>query len=106
MAINRPSAPLIMGVLTGLLAAVTVLPTAVALYVYYSDAERVFAERQSAAAAGASHRRARKARRFGAHPPPGSRQLLKVDSIYAQYQDGFIFLQRASMHPDAPRTGV
>ena len=51
MSSNRPSAPLILDILTGLLAAVTALPTAVALYVYYSDAERVLAERQAVAAA-------------------------------------------------------
>ena len=102
MAINRPSAPLIMGVLTGLLAAVTVLPTAVALYVYYSDAERVLAERQSAAAAavGASLIEER-VKRAGLEPtlPPGSRNLLKVNSIYAQSTDGLVFFSEGI---DAP----
>jgi signal transduction histidine kinase len=85
-----------MGILTGLLAAVTVLPTAIALYAYYSDAERVLAERQSvAAAAVASSLIEERVERAGleASLPPDIRQLLQVDAIYAQDAEGILFVQ-------------
>ena len=96
---NRPSAPLVLGILTGLLAAVTALPTAVALYVYYSDAERVLAERQAvAAAAVASSLIQERIERAGMKPslPPNSRRLLQVDALYALDENGRLFLSEGT----------
>ena len=75
--------------------------TAVALYVCYSDAERVLAERQSAAAAPLAQVSSKSVKRAGLDPtlPVGSRNLLKVDSIYAQRPDGTIFFAEGM---DAP----
>ena len=99
MTSNRPSAPLVLGILTGLLAAVTALPTAVALYVYYSDAERVLAERQAvAAAAVASSLIQERIDRAGMEPslPPNSRRLLQVDVIYALDEHGRVFISEGT----------
>lgn len=88
MSSNRPSAPLILGILTGLLAAVTALPTAVALYVYYSDAERVLAERQAVAAAAVASTLIQDSSGAAPSLPPNTRQLLQVDAIYALDKNG------------------
>ena len=91
-----------MGVLTGLLAAVTVLPTAVALYVYYSDAERVLAERQSTAAATVGLRMMQdRVKLTGMDPslPPGIRDVLNVDLLYAQDLAGNVFYQEGRETP-------
>ena len=96
-----------MGILTGLLAGLTVLPTAIALYAYYTAAERDLAARQvkgAAAIAAAVFEDTRQSTGTGAIPDD-ARTWLTVDALYVLEEDGNVaFRSGETLHPNLIRT--
>jgi len=94
---RRPApAPLVLGVLAGILAAVAVLPTAIPLTLRLANAEHTLAMRHALTAASV----AAKILEEDGSLPPGTRERLDVDHLHVVSRDGMLVYQEGQELPE------